>query len=321
MKKIIILLLILFSGFLLVGCDKPAGPDEVVKISIDEKFLSEKVEITQVFRFINNLGVTIHYGDESTELISFKKEMLSEEDYISLFTEGVHTVTVKYLEFETEFTIEVYKKVEEFYKVTVVYPDGTNVGAEVVVKWIRNLDFARTTSTDENGQSIITMDETEYTIQLNNLPEGYIYNPNIYSVNKDNKEIEIKLISISECIEGTGSKNDPFAIDEGTYEVVVANVAIQGMVVYSFMATESAVYTIESLAMSKYSDNAVDPYLGFFGEEMDFGSVDYTGNQESYVNINFKYQFNAEKGKTYYFFVFASMAMEFPAKFYFTVSK
>lgn len=322
MKKTIFLVLLLFISFFgLVGCEKPAGPDDIVAISISEKYLPEKLEKTQVLKFIDDLGVTLHFGDGSTEIIDFTREMISDEDYLSLFEIGIHTVSISYLELTTQITVEVYEKVDEFFTVKVVYPDGTPVEAGVVVKWIRASGFARTTSVEEDGTAQILKEDYEYTIHLENLPVGYTYNPNIYKVDNEVTYSEITLLYISEYLEGTGSKNDPYAINKGTYKVYVERETIIGMKVFAFQVFETGTYYIESLSMEKYSDNKVDPYIGFLGTTIDFSNADYSGNLESYVNINFKHEFQGVAGEVYYFFVFASMAMEFPTYFYINIYK
>lgn len=320
MKKIIILLLIIFSAFSLVGCEEPFDPDVVVSISINPDSLPEKIENTQVMKFVDNLSLIITYADGSEDYIAFDKSMITTEEYLNLYNPGTHTVVVKYLELETTFTIEVYEKQVDYYKLTVVYPDGTKASDEINVRWIQNTDFFKS-STLIDGESLINYDQNEYLIHLYRLPEGYTYNPNIYKVNKDIREVVIKLIPLYTFPEGTGSKNDPYVVMEGTYTLSFDMLSINGMKVFSFTPKESGEYTIESFAEDKYPTNNCDPYLGFFGEKVDFGNVDYSGNQESYVNINFKYTFNAEKGKTYYFMVFISLANDYPASFDISITK
>ena len=318
-KKNFIILILIMSGLILVGCEPTPGPDDVVGISIDEKYTSEKIEITQVMKFIDKLGLTIHFGDESTEIIDFTEDMITKEDYYKLFSVGTHTIKVTYLSFETYMTVEVYKKIDEYFTVKVVYPDGNPVEPGIIVKWFRSSDFVRTTSIEEDGTSKIIKEDCEYIIRLQNLPVGYTYNPNINKINSDNDYLEIKLLEVSEFLEGTGSKNDPIALNKGVYKVVIDRETIVGMKVFAFQSFENKTVTIESLAAEKYTDNIIDPYIGFMGTSIDFANVDYSGNVDSYIDINFKYEFDAVAGKVYYFFIFASMAVEYPVYFYINI--
>lgn len=316
MKKIIILLLMLFSFFCIAGCgEPPVDPDKIVSISINPDTLPEKVEVTKIKNFIDNLALVITYADGSNDYIAFQRSMISEDDLLKLYSVGVHKVTVNYLDLQTEFTVETYEKMAEYYKLTVVYPDETKVLEEINVRWIQSVDFYKSATTIE-GESLMTYDEKEYVIRLFNLPNGYTYNPNICTVNKDNKELVIKLIPLLMFPEGVGSTNDPYVVMEGTFALSFDLLSINGMKIYSFTPSESGRYTIESFAEEKYPSNvSCDPYFGFFGEEINFGNVDYSGNQESYININFKYSFEAEAGKTYYFMAFVSLTTDFPATF------
>ena len=314
MKKIIMIFLIVFSMFSLIGCSEPFDPDAIVAISINPDTLPEKIENTQVMKFIDGLALIITYADGSEDYIDFDKSMITDEEYLALYSIGVHNVVVKYLGLETQFTIEVCEKSVDYYKVIVVYPDDTKVTDSINIRWIQNTDFYKSSTLIE-GESTIVNDQNEYLIHLFKLPAGYTYNPNIYKVNSEVNEVVIKLIPLFVFSEGNGSKNDPYIVLEGTYVFSYDVLSLNGMKIYSFTPTESGEYTIESFAEDKYPSNSCDPYFGFFGETIDFGSIDYSGNQESYVNINFKYTFNAEKGKTYYFMVFISLAADYPASF------
>ena len=319
-NKLLLLLLLIFLSFGLVGCQDPIVEDVIVSIEIDSKTLPEKILKTEVSEFIDNLNIVVKYSDESTELIPFRKEMITEEDYMSLFSLGVHTVEVEFNGFKTEFSIEVYEQVYEYYTLKVVYPDGSPVNGDILVKLMKSIDDYKTTRLDENGQARVIYDNLTYHVRLFELPEGYTYNPNIYIFNENTRNLEIKLIELSVFVEGMGTKSDPIYLNYGTYEVSFDQVSIPGMKFFYFRASKTGKIVIESYSEEKIASNPVDPYFGFIGETLDMSNVDYSANENNYVNINFKYETTVEEGKYYYFLIFASTANSFPATFTFSIT-
>lgn len=313
-NKFILLVFIILFSLILVGCEEKEDPHKLIAISMDETTVPEKVSRTDVLRTVNQMAIILHYQNGAKEYIGLNKEMMTNDDYESLFSVGYHTVKVTYMEFETEFSMEVYEVVYSYYTVNINYPDGSPVLSDVIVKWIKNSEFARTTTLEE-GKTQISDDGSEYLIRLLNIPEGYTYNPNIYIVNSETKEVNIKLIQYSDFIEGSGTQNDPYSLNCGTFLFSNDVISLPGVKFYGFYPSKSGTYTIESFAEEKHPSNSCDPYLGFLGEKIDFGNVDYSGNLESYVNINFKYTFEAEVGKIYYFMVFLSLANDLPASY------
>lgn len=315
MKKILCIILMIFSLFCIVGCSEPYDPDEVIFIQMYKPTVPDKVEKSKMFMEMRKFALELTYSNKSTELIQFTKEMISEEDYSNLFTVGTHTIEVTYKNLTTSFTIEIYEVEAKYYTVSIVYPDDTPVLEEVIIKWIKNVNNSfRSYLID--GQSQIPFDGNEYQIHLLNIPKGYTYNPNIYKISESNESVVIKLVKLSVFEAGDGSKKSPFVMNEGTYNVSFDLISIGGMRYYVFEPIESGTYTIESFAEDKYPTTvSLDPYFGFLGETIDLGNVDYSGNQESYVNINFKYTFEAEANKKYYFIMFVSTATDLPASF------
>jgi hypothetical protein len=159
MKKIIILLLMFFSFFCIAGCSEPpVDPDKIVSISINPDTLPEKVEVTKIKNFIDNLALVITYADGSNDYIAFQRSMISEDDLLKLYSVGVHKVTVNYLDLQTEFTVETYEKMAEYYKLTVVYPDDTKVLEEINVRWIQSVDFYKSATTIEGESLMLLLD-------------------------------------------------------------------------------------------------------------------------------------------------------------------
>ena len=200
------------------------------------------------------------------------------------------------------------------YTVKVVYPDNTPVSGGVKVQWCTGDICLVPVKVNENGIAENDIDDDNYYIHISNIPSGYTYDPNAYTANADNKNIEIKLYALNE-LSGEGTSAAPYVVTNGAYNVTYAESSASGMKYYSFTPTEAGTYSIKSLATDKLAMNEIDPYIGFLGTSNDMNNIDISGNVDSKVNINFNYTFEAEAGVTYTFIVFVSSATTFPASF------
>ncbi len=99
----------------------------------------------------------------------------------------------------------------------------------------------------------------EYSVHLNNAPEGYTYNPNIYTVDNENPIVVIELISISKIRRGSGKDLYERAYkmdDTGTYRATFSTSNVQ-VLYYEFEPKKSGVYLLESLV--DIYDDTINP--------------------------------------------------------------
>ena len=162
-------------------------------------------------------------------------------------------------------------------------------------------------------------DSKKYFIHIEDIPAGYTYDPNIYTTDKDNKKVEIKLITLNETT-GEGTLDNPYVVSVGGANVNIESASLAGVKYFAFTPSEAGTYSIKSLAVDKFAMNAIDPYIGFLGDvETDITKADVKGNVAA--NINFNHTFTAEANVTYLFIVFVTSATKFPASFDIVISK
>ncbi len=317
MKKILYLLLIILSIFTLSAC----GNDNkitVKSISIIESTVPESVLIEEVDNAITNIKFEVLKSDNSKEEKNLEKSLIMDADLNKLSTAGTHELTVLYENVSTKFVL-VIVEANDNYKVKVTYPDNTPVTSSVSVQWCTGNNCFLPVVVNNEGIAEIELEDGDYYIHLEGIPSGYTYNPNGYTTSKDNKFIEIQLIKLDEISEGDGTTATPFIVGEGCYTITFEEATAKGLKYFSFTPEVNGEYSIISLAMDKLALNAIDPYIGFLGFEMDLNNSDISGNIKD--NINFNHKFTAEAGKTYYFIVFVSSADKFPASFDIIIQK
>ncbi len=201
-------------------------------------------------------------------------------------------------------TVEPTTTNNDNYSVTVVYPNGTGVKG-CKIQWCTmdgNCYMPRTTN--EDGFASITLDESDYYVHIiGGMPEGYTYNPNIYTATNTNTNFEIKLIEINTATDGEGTKTSPYQLALGTYSQSFT--ATREMVYYAFTPTTSGNYTIESIVYTTSADGVIDPILYYYGTDSSFAKYDTTDKDSGY-DKNFKISRNLEANTTYYFFMYLS---------------
>ena len=296
-KKLLTFLFILFATFGLASCGTQEQPKVTVSsISVVESSIPTSVLNTEVNDKLDDIQITVTKSDASTETVNLSTSMIPSQDLAKLETAGTHTITVKYQGKETTFIIVITEpEVEnEYYTVKVLYPDGTPVTSGVTVQWC-NAQGCRDAQVNAEGVATLEKEDGEYSVHLLNIPQGYAFNPNYYVTTAENKNLEVKLISLSE-LTGEGTDTEPYVISTSAYSVTYTKEEAADLKYFSFTPTESGEYSIESFALDT---QLVDPYIGFLGEDITNGNPDVSGNPTGVLNFN--HTFTAEVGKTYYF--------------------
>ncbi len=308
-KKIIGIIFMLLCTFCMISCnDKKVESISVVNESIADSFTVENVE-TEILK----LQLLVVYNNKEEEKVNVTKEMIDSADYEALKTSGTHQVKITYLNFTTSVNIEVKNN---NYSVEVKYTNGSVVTG-VAVQWCSATNCFLPVVVNDKGYAEKDLEDGNYFVHLEGLPEGYTYDPNAYVATKENKHLTIYIEPIC-VLTGSGTKQNPYEIALGMYEVTFEGAGVVNSKYFSYKAEKSGEVTIASLATEVLAVNEIDPYLGFIGttndlENYNLGLADVSGNIES--NINFTYKFTVEAGKTYYFLVLVSKATSFPATF------
>lgn len=315
MKKIISLFILLISILSITSCK-----DKIETIKIIEDSVPSVININEVDTVINSIKLEVTKSKGETEIVNLSKSMISVEDYNKLSNAGYYTITINYEEFKANLTLTIDDP--NAYSVKVVYPDGKPVTNGVSVQWCTGDICLLPVEVNGAGIAYNKLDDSKnYYIHIDGIPVGYTYDPNVYSTDKNNKKVEIKLIASNELI-GEGTVDNPYIVSVGALNVTFNEVSLAGIQYFSFTPTETCTYSIKSLAVSKLALNAIDPYIGFLGvTETDITKSDVSGNLDSKLNINFNHIFTAEAGVTYRFIVFVTSAQRFPASFDILISK
>ena len=206
------------------------------------------------------------------------------------------------------------------YTAKVVYPDNTPVTSGVTVQWCVGDMCFLPKAVNSEGIAEIELEDGAYYIHLNNVPEGYTYNPNAYITTADAKHVDIVLYSLAN-VTGEGSKELPYVTTVGAHSIQFQEAKKVGMKYFSFTPTEAGTYTIESICMDKLALSLIDPYIGFIGTDIN-GVPDASGNAIK-DSVNFKRSFDAEANTTYYFVIYVSSVSDnkFPCSVEFIISK
>lgn len=217
----------------------------------------------------------------------------------------------------TEPTEEV---VDNRYSVKVVCFDENANLAGITVQWcVGDMCFLPQPINAE-GVAYIELEDGEYYIHLNNVPEGYTYNPNAYITTADSKHVDVLLYSINSTT-GDGSKASPYNVSKGAYSIEFTTAQKNGMKYFSFTPSEAGTYYIESMCMDKLALSLVDPYIGFLGT--DINSNPNTEGNDIKDSVNFVRSFQADANTTYYFIIMISSVSDnkFPCKVDFTITQ
>lgn len=310
MKKIFMLVMALLCIACITGCRKKKVTIE--SITVIESTVPSSILNTEVESKLTTIKFNVNKSDDSKEEKNLDKSMISNSDLAKLSKAGKYTIIISYEGVTTTLTLTIEEEVEDCYMVKVLYPNNTPVSGGVAVQWCTNTNCLMPVLVDENGVAKSKIADDDYYIHIEGIPAGYTYDPNGYTANANNKYVEIKLMELSTIASGDGSEGNPYVVSTGIYNISFDKASTEGMKYFSFTATESKTYTIESLSTEKLAVNAIDPYIGFGP------SFDVSGNTEE--SINFSHSFEATAGTTYTFVIMVSSATFFPASFDFTIS-
>ncbi len=149
------------------------------------------------------------------------------------------------------------------FKVSLVYNKKTYVpgkGEKIQVVW--SDDYTQYTETISSDGYAVKQLDGDFNVYLVSAPEGYSYNPNIYTADNDNPEVVIELYKISRISkgQGTGIYKEFQMSTTGVYRCEIKK-ALQ-KVYYEFSPNKSGYYVLETI-VNIYED-AVNPKVDIY---------------------------------------------------------
>ena len=192
---------------------------------------NENEKQTYTVTFNTNGGSAVSEQKIETGNKATKPSDPSKTDYkfIGWYTDEALT---KEFSFDTAITsnITLYAKWEanviaedNSYKVSVVDDNNAPV-KDVSVQWCNSTNCFAPVKTNAEGVAINSKLKTgdTYYVHLveSTIPQGYTYDPNLYTQTDDSKEITVKLIKLA-TVTGEGSKESPYNIGVGAYHLEI----------------------------------------------------------------------------------------------------
>ena len=174
------------------------------------------------------------------------------------------------------------------------------------VRWTDGKSY-QTVNLGADGKAECYGLDGEYSVTLINLPDGYTYNPNVYTATNDNRDVVIELLPIT-ATRGDGS--DPYkCIHLSGTGVYRAKVTHNGQeIFYEFEPTRAGTYRIESMVdiSAGMYDPVIDVYSGSSQFKIRDKRIDGGGASGGYTT-NFKYVVNIDEKFIGNVFTFAIM--------------
>ncbi len=147
-----------------------------------------------------------------------------------------------------------------------------------------------------NGTASIKGLDGDYTVTLLNLPDGYTYNPNIYKISNDDKNITVELLKLAKTTGSGASSYQPIKITKtGVYR---ADIKREGQVIYfEFIPQRAGSYCVEALMdiSAEMFNPMIDIYRGGSAGYNQFIERRDGGGIEGSYTKNFKYTIDVDK--------------------------
>jgi len=167
-------------------------------------------------------------------------------------------------------------------------PEVSDDSLAVKVRWTDGKSY-NTVTLGKDGKAECYGLDGDYSVTLINLPSNYTYNPNIYSVNNDSRDVVIELMTITPAFgDGTDVYKCIMLSGPGVYRAKITRDGQE--IFYEFEPTRAGTYYIESLmdiSAGMYNP-IVDIYAGSFAYKVREKRVDGGGASQGYTT-NFKH--------------------------------
>ncbi len=296
MKNKIITIILFLVLLTLTSCSK-----KVISISLVESTVPSEIAVNELEEKLSTIKISVEYKKGEKEEISLDKSMIASEDYAKLSNIGTHQVKVNYEKQECMLTLNITNS-SNAYQVTVLYPDKTPVKGSVMVQWCEGELCYTKVEVDANGVAVNNdLPVGTYSVHLDDLPEGYTYNPNNITT-ESNKSIIVELIPYAGEIETKGTVDNLCNVTTSCYTVTFDKKGTEETQYFSFTASKTGKYVISSYADESLSVKVM-PVLGFFGTKDYTNMSNITLVSSIKDSVNFSYEFDAIEGETYVFII------------------
>ncbi len=219
---------------------------------------------------------------------------------------------------------------EDPFTVTMTYEGKVFVPSDenpISVQWYDGYSL-HTAPIGSDGVARIGGLDGDYGITLTAVPDGFTYNPTIYTATNRQRNVEIELYRL---VETTGLGDDPYRAiklrSTGVYCIELTSAKQE--IHFEFYPSESGTYAVESWMNT--TDNTVNPLLNYYGaniayktllETVDDGGVcgSYTKNFKKIVEIADEHI--GSSGQVAFGFGLKATSKEdkFPIKVYFAIT-
>lgn len=170
---------------------------------------------------------------------------------------------------------------------------------------------------DSEGVATISGLDGDFRVTLSSPPDGYTYNPNIYTVNNLNRDVEINLYQLQTITNnGTGTGwygSEVCQIDtEGAYRAELTKKNFEDGIRFKFVPNYAGKYSIESLM--DITANKINPYLDMYRGTIAYVNTDFPettngGGEENTYTKNFRWEFELDdnsRGNVWLFRIYAT---------------
>ena len=167
-------------------------------------------------------------------------------------------------------------------------PETSDDSLAVKVRWTDGKSY-QTVTLGKDGKAECYGLDGEYSVTLINLPSNYTYNPNIYSVNNNSRDVVIELMTITPAFgDGTDVYKCIKLSGPGVYRAKMTRNGQE--IFYEFEPTRAGTYCIESLmdVSAGMYNPIVDIYAGSFAYKVREKRIDGGGASQGYTT-NFKH--------------------------------
>jgi hypothetical protein len=166
---------------------------------------------------------------------------------------------------------------------------------EIYAHWTDGYSFYNA-AFNEQGIAAVGDLDGNYTVTLSAIPDGLVYNPNIYVATATDRNVVIDLYDISKPEKGTGkSLYKCFEIsDIGVFRAEVPKATSE--IFYQFVPSEEGKYIVESWVdvTAGLINPKADLYNGTFASKYFDRTLDDGGARKGYTK-NFKYEIEVDK--------------------------
>lgn len=200
-------------------------------------------------------------------------------------------------------------------KLNVQLPSAFLVGIKAIWTDVESKNGAfYSASFDKNGVATVTGLDGDYRVTLSQVPEGYTYNPNIYYVNSEDRDVTIKLYELLEPDNADTASGldryDSFLLSTtGAYRAVLTADNFANGLWFTYKPTVIGTYSFES--MIDITQNKLNPILDQHNGSFAFvtpekeQTVDEGGEASTYTK-NFRWEVQLKSvGNVYHFRLYA----------------